>query len=657
VDSDKKQVSYLKKTKNIKASLFEAFFAFPKNLFKYKKSSSYNVSEHARIQKELDKRLVYSLSRSRIPTLRQLKYIGRYLSRFEKKIIITCVTMIVLSSVFLGANIYANNLELVPVAGGEYIEGLIGSPQNINPLYARSDVDSDLTFLIYSSLFTRGVNGELNKDLVDDFFVSTDNKVYEITIRNDVKWHDGTDLTIEDVVFTFNAIQDQQYKSHLRQSFVGVSIEVVDERTIKFLLPDPYAAFLDLLTFGILPASIWSEISPETASLAIMNLKPIGSGPYKSKSWARDNSGNIKEYQLERNVEYYGEVPYIDLGFKFYKNFDEAISDLNDKKINGISYLPSEYKEMIADQRNLQYHKILYPQITLIFLNQEKNKALAQKEVRQALSYAIDKRAVVNDVMKSEASIVYSPILENSFAHNPEINKYFQDISKANELLDQVGWKIEEIGEEKIETANQDMESDDEALKTKASVVLALGEGVWRKKGEEYLIINLKTVDRSENSQVIDEIRKYWEAIGVKVVLETVPQNKIQTDIIRTKNFEALFFAQVLGSDPDPYAFWHSSQIENGFNISGYENKEVDKLLEEARLEAERTLRKDRYGKFQEIIAEEAPVIFMYSPLYTYVQSQELKGFEVKNIISPKDRFTNVFDWYLKTGKKLIINK
>ena len=153
----------------------------------------------------------------------------------------------------------------------------------------------------------------------------------------------------------------------------------------------------------------------------------------------------------------------------------------------------------------------------------------------------------------------------------------------------------------------------------------------------------------------IELVKKNWEEAGVKTVLEVLPAKRIQTEVIKPRNFEALFYGQVVGADPDPYAFWHSSQaVENGFNVADYTNKEVDQLLEDARIISDQGSRREKYRKFQEIISEEAPVIFMYSPVYVYIQDKSVNGFEVIDILYPYDRLSNIHEWYLKTGKKLI---
>ena len=119
--------------------------------------------------------------------------------------------------------------------------------------------------------------------MVEDYKITPDGKNYTLKIKQNIKWHNGDPLNTDDVLFTFGAIQDPAYKSPLRASFSGVQIERVDDNTVKFILSEPYAAFLNLLTFGIMPAGLWQEINPASASLAELNTKPIGSGPYKFK--------------------------------------------------------------------------------------------------------------------------------------------------------------------------------------------------------------------------------------------------------------------------------------------------------------------------------------------------------------------------------------
>lgn len=627
--------------------------------FRVKKDMEFDNGQE---QIELDKKLVFSLSKSRIPNLQQIKYIKKFLTPSELLVMRISIAVIVVCLVFLGGRFYKNHLQLVPVRGGEYSEALVGSPSHINPLYAGiNDVDNDLSSLIYSSLFRRGRNGELIKDLVESYEVSSDNKIYTFTIKDDVKWQagnsmvSGSKLNADDVVFTFIAIQNKAYKSPLRSSFVGVEIEKMDDRQIRFILSEPYAAFLDLLTFGIMPANLWSEIAPESFELTQYQKKPIGSGPYRFDKYIVDKAGNIKEYSLKVNDEYYGEVPYVDLKFKFYPSFEEAVSALNNNEVDGLSYLPQEFTKQIITPKSYNFNKLFLPQLTAVFLNKERNPALGDKAVRQALAFSIDRNKIINDFLGGNAYIVDGPILSNNFAYNKDIKKYEYNPTKADELLNNTDWKLIEVTAERVQKAMDEASSSDEKIKKEAEKILSIGQGKWRQKNNEFLTIRLDTVDRNENRVVAEAIKGFWESLGIKVDLTTLPASQIQTEIIKSRNFDALFYGQVIGGDPDPYAFWHSSQTGiAGYNIANFTNKEADQLLEDARLTTDVAKRQEYYKKFQEIIAEEEPAIFMYSPVYTYIQSTKLKGFAVKDIFLPSDRLVNVQEWYVQTGKKLI---
>lgn len=608
-------------------------------------------------QTEFDKKLVYSFSQQRIPSLRQIKYLKRFLSRREIWLMRGCFTVIIFSLVFLGVNFYLTHLKPVPLEGGEYIEGLIGAPKRINPLYASfNDADADLSQLVFSSFFKRDINGKLAEDLVENYSLSEDDKVYTFKIKEDVRWHNGQSLTVDDVLFTFNAIKDGQYKSPLRGSFSGVAAEKVDASTIRFILRESYAAFLELFTFGILPQELWYQVPPEAATLAELNLKPVGSGPYKFKSLVKDKNGSVKLYSLTVNEDYYGKKANIkDLKFKFFVNFEEAISALNEGSIDGISYLPKQYRSNLVAQDSLNNYQLELPQVLAIFLNQKSNPVLAEKKVRQALALAIDRKEIVEQILGGEARLIDSPILPESSFYFAGAKKYNYDQAQAAKLLDEAGWTVKEVTTEEIAEAEKNKTDKKEKVREEALAKLAAGAGRWRTKDKKFLIIKLTSVDTGENTQIAEAIKNFWQRLNLKVETELVPPSQAQSDVIKPRNFQALFYGEMLGIDPDVYAFWHSSQSgQAGLNIADYSNKEADKLLEDGRLTADPAKRRSYYQKFQEILTEDEPAIFLYSPFYNYIQGKKIKGFDTKSILSPSDRFANISDWYIKTGKKLI---
>jgi peptide/nickel transport system substrate-binding protein len=616
-----------------------------------------NIFYHNQVQTELDKKLVFSLAKSRWPSLKQLKYIKKYLDPIERITIGACLVVILFSSIFLGARFYKTHLQTIPADGGDYIEGVIGSIKYINPLYSSvSDLDSDIAELVYSSLFKKNENAELVNDLAVGYEVSQDGKTYTIKIRSDAAWHNASPVTVDDIIFTFEAIKNIKYKSPLRDVFTGVEISRVDNKTIKFSLSEPYAAFLDLLDFGILPQELWQQIEPTAASLAELNLKPIGSGKYKFKSLVKDKSGNIKTYILTRNENYYGAQAHINtISFKLFVNSQEVISALNNNLIDGISYLSEQDKTKVVAQDSLNLYNLNLPKLSVVFFNTKSNPALADKKVRQALAYSIDKNKIISEVMAGNARIIDGPILPNSFAYNNEIKKYDYNTATSSRLLSEAGWKIAELTAADITQANKDLISEDEKIKKQAEAKIKMGVGKWLIKDNNYLVITLTTVDNQEYGKTAELIAKFWNDINVKTEIILVPASQIQVDVIKSRNFNALIYGEITGADPDPYAFWHSSQIgQSGLNIADYGNKEVDRLLEDGRLSSDIKVRQEKYKKFQEIITEDEPAIFLYSPNYIYAQSKKIKGFNVKNIVSPSDRFSDVSQWYINTGKKIV---
>ncbi|MBL7058557.1 peptide ABC transporter substrate-binding protein [Patescibacteria group bacterium] len=617
---------------------------------------------------DLDKKLVHSLLKARIPSLKQVKYIGKVVTPKELLILRLSFFALLGSIVFIFFAFFLGHIEKQPASGGEYIEGLVGAPKYINPLYSSArDVDSDISSLIYSSLFKRNALGELVSDLVQSYEISDDGLVYNVSLRDDIKWHSGENLSVDDVVYTFNLIKDASFESPLRLSFSGVEIERIGNSTVKFTLSQPYSGFLDLLVFGILPQDLWYQISSNSFRLAELNLKPIGSGPYKFKSLAKDKSGVIKLYNLTYNEDYYGDEPYIkNISFKFFQNFEEVIGAFSSNSIDGISYLPPSVKEDILVREPWNFYDLDLPQLTAIFFNQERNKNLSEKNVRVALSYAIN-RANIIEKLGGTYHEVYGSILPQNFAYNEDIKKFEYDKKRVADLFEIGGWSLVEVGQEElllsVDTESSDKKNDlaqdktNDAKNQDIEAKKILGEGSWLTKKvngkSEYIIVELTTVDTVENQIVVNAIKEDWEAIGVKTIINAVPVNQPITDLIKNRDFQALFYGQLLLPDPDVYAYWHSSQVgKNGLNIAGFKNNTVDKLLEEARGLLDKEERINKYEEIQMIISEEIPAIYLYSPTYTYVQSKKVKGFDVKSIVKPSDRFSNVNAWHILTKRK-----
>ncbi len=546
----------------------------------------------------------------------------------EKKQVRLLSAVISICGVILLFQIYLIMTVAVPQDGGEYSEGLIGSPRFLNPILAQADADSDLSSLIFSGLLRRDKNQQLVPDLAERYEISDDQLTYTFYLRKDVIWHDGEPFKADDAIFTIASIQDPQFKSPLARSFRGVAAEKIDDYAIKITLKEPFAPFLGLMTFGVLPEHLWYSIPPQNADLTELNKKPIGTGPWKFDSFKKDRDGIIKSYVFLKNEKFYGAKPHLQkLIFKFYGDFVSAIDALKSKNIDGIAYLPKEYKPGLKKYKNINYYNLSQPQYTAIFFNQRKNELLTADYLREALALAVDKQKIVREAFDFEAQVIDAPSLPG-IETNPNIKKYNYQPLEAIAILEKNGWQM---------------------------VSTTTAEGITeqlRKKKEWYLTITLTTVNQPENIKIAEIIKQAWDQIGVKTTLNIVEKEKINKEVINARNYEALLFGENLGGDPDPFPFWHSSQNEYpGLNLAIFTNTKADDLLEKARKTNNWTDRQTYYQEFQKIIAETLPAIFLYNPTFTYPQDNQIKGFDVLGISAASGRFANLNEWYVKTKR------
>jgi peptide/nickel transport system substrate-binding protein len=481
---------------------------------------------------EHDKMLVASLAKRRWPQFKQIKYWPRVLAPKEwsaVKIVLLVLTVGLAGT--LGSGFFLIT-KAAPATGGSYTEGLVGTPKLINPLYASlNEVDADLAALIYAGLVRIDKDHQIVPDLAESWTVSENQKEYIFTLRQGLKWQDDETVTADDVVFTIEMIQNNEFKSPLAANFAGVKAEVLDERTVKFILPNGFTPFLENLTVGILPAHFWQDVAPGNVLLADYNLKPNGAGPFKFKSLIKDKIGNIKAYTLERNKNYLPQPPFLkEITFKFYTDFEAAALALKNHQIEGLSYLPSGLKETIGERSDLNLETLSLSQYTAVFFNQKASTALKDLKVRQALAYALDKTEIINQALGGAGEVMEAPIPSGFIGFHKEIAKYNFDLNKAKELLEAAGWKYEIKKEGETEIKSE-----------------------WRRKNKEDLTLVLTTVNRAETYKAATVVQKFWRAIGVNVTLNVVETGQIQNNVIRNRDFQALLFGEILGVDPDPY--------------------------------------------------------------------------------------------------------
>ncbi len=606
-------------------------------------------------EEELDKNLVYSLSASNIPNKKQLKHVGKLLSKREKIIIILAGFLLLANLIYLGGVFYNRYWQAFPSRGGTYTEGVLGLPRLINPLYAIDrDVDADLAYLIYSSLFTYDNQGQLVGDLVVNWEISEDKLEYIFNLREGVKWHEGGQLTADDVLFTFYLMKNPEFRSPWRRNLVGIELEKIDDFTIKFILQEPYAPLFELLTFGILPGFAWEATNPDFILLSDLNLKPIGSGPFKFKSLTKNSAGEIKDYRLAVNADYYGRQPYLEeIVFKFYFDFVQLVQALNNQEVDGIAYLPPELKTDILAKNSFSFNSLARPQINALFFNQANNQALADKNIRQALAISLDRDNLIDQVLFGLADRSDGPLPISNFAYNHQLSPLPYNLEAAEKLLIDSGWQkvfwldLDDEEDEKLKKLILDFSQEQELDISKAWLV--------DKENDKFLVIELSVPESRKNLSLAEMIKDSWQELGIITVIKDLNHEQIQTEIIKDGNFEILLQKQVVGVDPDVSAFWHSTQRESGLNLINYNNKEVDSLLSKGRqLASSLEERIEVYHTFQELLVEDLPAIFLFSSKYLYIQDKKLKGFSTQVIIEPRYRFSSINDCYLRTKQRFV---
>ncbi len=631
----------------IKEKTLKFILLFKKRL----KSLSFFLFKKRKQEEELDKNLVYSLSRTNIPSTSQLKHITKLLSKREKLIIYLAGFLLLINIVFLGNYLFNQYFVSVAKSGGVHVEGVLGLPRFINPLYSIDrDVDSDLSYLIFSSLFTYNNQGEIVGDLVKDWEMSDDELEYTVYIKEDVKWHSGEDLKADDILFTFYLMKNPDFRSPWQRNLAGIDLEKIDDYTLKFIIQEPYAPLLELLTFGILPRFAWEATNSDFILLSDLNLKPIGSGPYKFKSLTRNTGGEIREYRLELNEYYYGKRPYInEILFKFFFDYPQLLQALNNQEVDAVSYLPANFISQIVAKNSFNIHNLALPQINALFFNQSIDY-LKDENIRKALAISLNRDKLIEKAVYNFADRSDGPLPISNIAYNNNLNPLAYSLSQAKELLSQSGWTIinyNDLDEEENvvlrDKIKEYSEENDIDINKKYLV---------NKEEEKILVIELSYINSNENNILAKHIKDYWGRLGIRVKTNVLSIEEFQSKILNERDFEILLQKQMIGSDPDVSAFWHSSQKDSGLNLINYQNFEIDEILNKARqLSSSPEERIEKYQEFQKILVNDLPAIFLYSSNYLYIQNKKLKGFSGEVLIEPRHRFNSISDWYLRTRK------
>jgi peptide/nickel transport system substrate-binding protein len=561
--------------------------------------------------------MVQNFNKTRWPSLTQFTYIFRYLSKSEDFIFRLSLFFLFAAAALMVGRYINRHWIPEPTIGGSYTEAVVGTPRFINPVLASSDLDLSLSDLVYNGLLRMDASGNYVNDLADKVEVSDAGKTYSITLKPGLTWQDDQNLTSDDVRFTIETIQNPNVGSPRYSDFRDVKIETPDNQKIIFKLDKANADFQNLLTLEIIPAHIWSDIPPAAMGITEFNLKPVGSGPFMFKEIRKkEKSGDITLMSLERFSNSSTPALLQELTFRFAQDSQAALDLVSSSQAQGLRLVSSDLFAKALKIRGIKEAYQSLPQTVGVFFN-FKNKLFGDKNLRSALNLALDLNKIITET-RPDAKPVNGPVLFGMPGGEEITNPRSQDLNKASELMLSSGWKKE----------------NDIYIKSKTQ-----------------LEFNLTVPDIKEYADGASLIVEAWKNFGAKVELKKIDPSLLSKEVIKSRNFDALLYADRYDSSLDLYPFWHSTQsFDPGLNLTSYYNKELDQLLSQAQAQKPEA-KAETNKKIQTIMVNELPAIFLYQPNVLLINSANLRSTIQPTLLTSGYHYLDAVNWYTQTDR------
>jgi len=481
------------------------------------------------------------------------------------------LVLLVVNIVFVGSRPEQNVNQLV--------QSSIGDASFLNPVLAQDSASSDINSLVFNGLikYDRNLRGFVG-ELAESWEIRPGPEP-EITfhLRKGVLWHDGRPFTAEDVKFTYDKVMDEKTNTVRRSDYELVKkAEVLDPHTFRVTYQQPFSPGLGTWGMGILPKHLLEKEDINTTSF---NRKPIGTGPFRFVEWVTD-----EKIVVEANPDYFEGRPHLDrIIYRIIPETSLSEMELLTKGIDYYGVLPHQYRRMneIAFLKTYSQSAFAY---TYIGYNL-KNPLFQDRRVRQAFTNAINREEIVQYVLYGFGTVISGPFPSHLWYYNPDVKPFLYDPRKARQLLSEAGWEDTD------------------------------GDGILDKEGKPF---RFKLITNSGNDIRRDVgvlVQRQLRELGIDVTFETYEWSIFLKNFINAKHFDACILGWSLSPDPDDYMIWHSSQIEKGFNFISYINPEADRLWEEGRREYDLEKRRKIYWRIHELLAEDQPYTFLFSPL------------------------------------------
>jgi len=513
---------------------------------------------------------------------------------------------------------FLRHSKMVPDYGGIFTESTIGTLRNLSPLASDSTLfDRDIQELIFAGLLRYNpVSGQIEGGLAD-VRISEDSRTYILTLKDSAQFQNGDPVTTNDVLFTFEkVIQNPHFTNTvLRDAFEYISIDIIDNRTISFALPEQNVFFLSLLTTPILSEKEYKNalIEEITDPDLPANKRPLGAGPYKLKNIVPSDDGSFRVF-LEKNKFFYAGEPYVNqIVFYVYPTFEHL--NIAHPWSTMFSKIPFAWVETFAKklfdefQLGTEYQKREYilPRFTALFFNLDSPRT-SSPSLRRALKDSLDKAKIL------EQESGWNQV--DSFFFFEGIESWHNvDYGEANRLLRDGGFPYNE----KLE------------IRTNS------------KNGAPLTINMITSIAPPVYSRFAQNIARNWEKkLDLHVNLRVLEPSEFQ-EALEKRDYDVVLFGQNFSQNFDSLSTWHSSQ-SGKFNLSNLTNEDIDFLIDEVRFSGAQSDLFALSDKLDEIL----PAVILATPKYNVLFSNELKGFSETfgKVRSHADRFAGVEKWY-----------
>lgn len=564
-----------------------------------------------------------------------MRRIFQSLPVWAKVLVALLVVTTLVNFLWVGAIFWNENSDVYPARGGIYVEASVSTLRHINPILASSgDAERDLINLIFEGLQKYNPKTGSVEDGLAKCEVDSTATVYTCTLRDNLTWQDGQPLTLDDVLFTYNELvkNPELPNASLRAIFENVTIEALDDQTVKFTLGTPSAFFASELTLGIVPRHLLGLLPVSNLELTEFNLQPIGAGPYKLDSLKKENEKWTARLSLFEN--YHDQDAKIEkLVLYYYPNYTDLAGDLS--SFNAVRGIPATEVSRFENNSRFVLNEFTLPQYVALFLNNSSDK-LKNAKLRYGLLLATDKQAIADF---ADGDKVDTPFLGDGSEFDIEFSE-----ERARGALNDAGWEL---------PLDENKQKKTDAIRIKT-------------KDDQVQNLTLKAITASSPAlyeQVLRQVKAQWEKVGVELEISVLPTEEFQTAVIN-RDYDVLLYGQNFGYNPDLTPFWHSQNADKGLNFSNYKNFTVDVMLEQAQTQLNAETRNTTFQKIAQNIA--GPVydaggtlvngvagIFLYTPRFYFAADQKVKGVELNSLAYSADRFLEIRDWYVWEEKQL----